>query len=382
MAEMNCRFFNGYKPCGKNAVCNSQCDKKEEIQNRILFIHLGALGAVVRSTGLLKAIHKQYPHSHITWVTQKPADQLLMHNDLIDRVFTTDANDLLKLKALKFDVAFVIDKSLEASGVLAHTQAEKVFGFLADAKTGAIVPSNPEARELWEIGIDDYKKFYVNKKSELQLTAEALNLKNPPAGYYLPLTEEEKTQVIRRKMQWSMNGQKKILGLNTGCSQVIPAKKLTIESFRSIIGFFQEHSAIQIVLLGGREDYLRNQMIAENLPVIQSDTSSGLRDGLLSVASCDVVFSGDSLGMHMAISQRVETLAWFGPTCAHEIDFFGKGESILSEAECSPCWKRTCQKSIMCYDLINLNDIHQRIIRRINKCQIQVKNQEKILDHY
>ncbi len=382
MAEMNCRFFNGYKPCGKSAVCNPQCDKKEEIRSRILIIHLGALGAVVRSTGLLKSIQKQYPQSHITWVTQKPADQLLIRNDLIDRVLTTEVNDLLKLKVLKFDVAFVIDKSLEAAGVLANTQAEKIFGFVVDVKTGAIIPNNPEAQELWEIGIDNHKKFYVNKKSELQLTSEALSLKYSPKGYYLPLTAQEKLEVIQRKMQWSANGQKKILGLNTGCSQMIPAKKLTVEAFRAIIRFFQEHSSIQIVLLGGREDQLRNQTIAENLPVIQSATNSGLRDGLISVASCDVIFSGDSLGMHMAISQGIETLTWFGPTCAHEIDFFGKGEAILSQAECSPCWKRTCQKSIMCYDLINLNDIYQRITRRLYKCPIQMKIQEKTIDHY
>ena len=49
MAEINCRFFSGYKPCGKNAVCDSYCSTKEEIQNRILIIHLGALGAVVRA---------------------------------------------------------------------------------------------------------------------------------------------------------------------------------------------------------------------------------------------------------------------------------------------------------------------------------------------
>ncbi|MEK6774067.1 MAG: glycosyltransferase family 9 protein [Bdellovibrionota bacterium] len=382
MAVIQCRYFSGYKPCGLNSICDENCTSQSKVQSRILLIHLGALGAVVRSTGLLKLIHKKHPQAHLTWVTQRPAHHLLTHNNLIDRVLTTENTDLLKLKSLKFDVAYVVDKSLEASGVLSFTHAQKIYGFIADPLTGAILPANSSAQELWQIGLNDDLKFYKNKKSELQLTIEALELSDKAIAedYYLPLAASEQVEVAYRKSVWSGNGNRKILGINTGCSSFLPAKKLTVENHRELIKKFAERQDVQVVLLGGVEDRQRNLQIAEGLRVVQSDTQSGLRDGLISVAACDVIFTGDSLGMHMSISQQVSTVAWFGPSCAHEIDFFGRGEAILTTATCSPCWKRSCQKTVMCYDLLDLVDVQQRLNRRLSSCQILQTKKSSMLD--
>ncbi|MES2856264.1 MAG: glycosyltransferase family 9 protein, partial [Bdellovibrionota bacterium] len=89
MPMTECRHFNGYKPCGKSQTCDSKCSSLAVATTRVLIIHLEALGAVMRSTALLPAIRRRFQNSHITWVTQKPADQLLKNNSMIDRVFTT-----------------------------------------------------------------------------------------------------------------------------------------------------------------------------------------------------------------------------------------------------------------------------------------------------
>jgi hypothetical protein len=59
----------------------------------------------------------------VTWVTQAPAQHLLSGISDIDRVLTLSPEDQLQLRALQFDAAFVIDKSLTASGVLSLVQA-------------------------------------------------------------------------------------------------------------------------------------------------------------------------------------------------------------------------------------------------------------------
>src|SRR4051812_34465650 len=132
MPMTDCRHFNGYKPCGKSEICDALCPSLSVPTSRILLIHLEAIGAVVRSTALLPAIRRKFPGCHLTWVTQKPCDQLLKHNPYVDRVLTTTQDDLLQLSALEFDVALVIDKSLKAAGVLKQTQADMVFGFQVD----------------------------------------------------------------------------------------------------------------------------------------------------------------------------------------------------------------------------------------------------------
>jgi heptosyltransferase-2 len=354
---IQCRHFNGYKPCGKSEICDSLCPSFSETSTRILIVHLEALGAVIRSTSLLPAIRRKFPNAHITWVTAKPADQLLMQNSLVDRVLTTAAEDLLVLSVLEFDVAFNIDKSLKSAGILKLTSFDLLYGFSALGTTGAIVPATPAAEELWELGLSDHKKFFVNQKSETQLMIEALELgpfhRDP---YILRLSDSEKMIVAQRKKMWAPAGQI-IIGLNTGCAGTIPYKKLTIEMHRKLIAHLQLDSRFRVVLLGGREDTLRNERMAHGLDVIQSPTEGGLRDGVLSVAACDIVVSGDSLGMHLSIALKKWTVAWFGPTCSQEIDLFERGVKVLTRASCSPCWKRSCQKNPMCYDLVSIEEL-------------------------
>ena len=89
--------------------------------------------------------------------------------------------------------------------------------------------------------------------------------------------------------------------------------------------------------------------------MIQSPTRKGLRDGLASVEACDLIFSGDSLGMHMGIALKKWVVAWFGPTCAQEIDLYGRGVKVMTKATCSPCWKRVCSQPVMCYDQVDFD---------------------------
>lgn len=362
MAVLECRHFSGYKPCGLSERCDDSCPRKDLVVNRLLLIHLGALGAVARSTALIAPLRRKFPKAHLTWVTQRPADQLLRNHPSIDRVLTTDPSDLLQLRALDFDVAFVVDKSLAASGVLAMTEADLVYGFKADSRSGAILPATSAAEELWRIGLDDHLKFRVNRKSEIQLVTEALEI-GPWANdeYSLPLTTAEDFLRAQRRDAWSSQGRRRIVGINTGCSNVIAAKKWTVETHRALIRKLQIDHRVRVVLLGGPEDTRRNEQIARGLDVIGSPTESGLRDGLVSVAACDLVVTGDSLGMHLAISQRIPVIAWFGPTCEQEIELYGRGVKLKSELPCSPCWKRTCSKDLMCYDGVDLQQVEKSL---------------------
>lgn len=370
MAVTDCRYFTGYKPCGRGKICDDSCAAKQIAGARVLIVHLGALGAVVRSTALLAPLRRKFPRAHITWVTDAPANRLLQGHPHIDRVLATNETDLLSLSALTFDAAFVIDKSLKASGVLARTRADLIYGFVAEPRTGAILPATKAAEELWELGLDDHRKFRVNQKSEIQLVTEALEL-GPWTGepYSLPMGPEGERLRDERRRLWSSEGRDVVVGLNTGCGAVLPAKKFTVEFHRRLIDALAARPGVRLVLLGGPEDTLRNQRIAFGKPVFQSPTNLGLPDGYASVAACDIVVTGDSLGMHLAIAAQAWTVAWFGPTCAQEIELYGRGEKILSGAPCGPCWKRACGESLMCYDQVDLAAVSAAVDRGLEKCR-------------
>lgn len=369
---LECRHFSGYKPCGKNDTCSPACRSADLVKTRVLIVHLGALGAVVRSTALLPAIHRKYEAAHITWITDRPADQLLREHPLVDRVLTTESEGLLALEALAFDVTLVIDKSLKAMGIAGRVSAREFYGFRSDVRTGAIVPATAAAEELWQIGLSDHAKFHVNQKTEARLVHEALELgpyRRDPCSLFLSMSESEIR--VRRAQLWSDHGEMTVIGFNTGCASTIPDKKLSIGGHVELMREIEaktEGLATQFVLLGGKEDSERNRLIAAGarlagIEVIESPTELGLRDGIVSVAACDVVVTGDSLGMHMAIALGKRVVAWFGPTVAREIDFFERGSAVLTKAACSPCWKRSCQKPVMCYDQVDWNEMATEVRR-------------------
>jgi heptosyltransferase-2 len=364
--QTNCQNFSGYKPCPyweKEASCNQTCPQFQPCQGVIAVIHLGALGAVVRSTALLRSLHRKYPQHKLHWITEAPAAALLEFNPWIDQVLTLKTEDLLEAQAFHYQAVFVIDKSVRATGVLRGLHYKEAFGFAADPVTGAILPLNPEAQELWSLGLDDHKKFFENQKSEIQLVHESLNL-GPylREGYEVPLRATELDEAQARSRLWRINSDQPVIGINTGCSPTLPFKKWSVNYHRKLIEALLQRGHRNLVLLGGGpEDADRNQQISSELSVTQSQTQKGLRDGLISTEACDLVISGDSLGMHMAIARQKFVVAWFGPSCAQEIDLYDRGIALRSELSCSPCWKRSCKQKILCYDTMDL----EKVIRAI-----------------
>lgn len=368
-----CRHFNGYKPCVKHSHCNASCPHFEIPKVSILIVHLGAMGAVVRSTALLAAIKRKYSSSFITWITEESTKPLLICNPMIDKVLSLSSRDLLILSGLKFDIGFFIDKSAELAGLIKLTQPLQQFGFTTQAENGAVIPLTDSAQELWDIGLDNHKKFFQNKKTEIQLIAEALELPYERDEYLVPLTTEEKALSQSRRKLWSQENKKILIGLNTGASGVIPNKTITNEMWIKIIAQLTTKlntisTDFQLVLLGGgKEDHSRNEIIVQQsalsfFPVILSPALKGLRDGLCSVNAMDIVITSDSLGMHMAIACRKYVVAWFGPTCSQEIDLFDRGVKVVSSMKCSPCWNRNCLVAEPCNQSLDIEMIVKSVI--------------------
>lgn len=371
MAETGCRFFNGYKPCTLSTQCTSLCHAYDPVDQAMLIIHLGAMGSVVRSTALLRKIKKQNPRSYIVWLTEKPNHQLLQNHPAIDRVFEFNFESVLSLKAFQFETVYALDKEIKIAGLLPMLNYRQLKGFTVNPVNGGITPADADADELWSLGLSNQKKFFENKKSEIQLLFETCGMDFNQEKYWLHLTESERLVVSQRRSQWlGLRSKTFLIGINTGCGNVISYKKMSLESQVLLISKIKNYlPQAQVVLLGGKDETTMNSEIAaQQQQVIQSETSKGLRDGLQSIAAVDCLISGDSFAMHAGIAFDKFTLAWFGPTCAHEVDFYGNGAAIKSDFPCSPCWKRDCSKQVMCYEYPYIDGFIDQLLKfKINK---------------
>lgn len=366
-----CRWFSGYKPCKFKRSCEA-CPHYKPVKTRIAIISLEAMGAVLRSTCLLTPLIRMFPEAHITWVTLKQSAPLLANNHLIDRLICLGPGTSALLDHLEFDHIYGVDKSLEAGALVERMRAKKKWGF-GLTPLGVIKPLNSSADYQYEVGLNDELKFYQNQKPETQQITETMGLKWERDSYILDLTIDEIMETKKRR-ELVLNvpivaGQAKsigIIGFNTGCSVLFPFKKFTVKRAIETIEHWRErfpqHS---VILLGGPEDHDRQlemkAAFANDPYVFNSPCKSGLRSGILWMNVSDVVFSGCSLGMHMAIGLKKKVVAWFGVSCIQEIDLYDRGVKLQSEVSCSPCWKKTCSNEPKCFDQVQPQKVTEAI---------------------
>lgn len=362
----NCKNFSGYKPCFPNVNCLEECIEPKPYGKKILIINLEAMGNVLVTTTLLPAIKRKYPKSTIYWITLKNAYRLLDNNPYLDKVYIWEPESWMKLQAIEFDVVMNIDKSVHACAFINSLKSKQKFGYGLN-KNGVIIPLTKEAEYNYILGLDDHLKFRVNRKPNTQLLTEAMGLKYQRDEYVLNLSQEELEfcEEFKKEYGLSTKDSQVVVGFNTGCSLLYPNKKMTIDQHVILINELSQKKEVRIVLLGGPEDSERNAEIFKKVgnKVINTPTTEGVRRGICYENICDIVVSGDSFGMHVAIGLKKYVIVWFGVSCPQEIDLYDRGVKLIPEGlDCSPCWKRSCAYNLECIQMIDLD----RIIKEIN----------------
>lgn len=361
----SCKRFSGYKPCFPDHNCwEDGCKDNIPVGVKILIVNLDAMGDVLMTTAQLPALKRKFPKSTIYWITLKNAAPLLYNNPIIDHIFVFDASSILILQQMRFDYVMNVDKSQQSCALLNSIEAENKLGFGLNSD-GIIIPVNEGAYYNYQLGMDDYFKFKVNKRTGQDYLAETFELDYQRDEYVFEFTEEEKIFIEKYKKKSGIKKNDKVIGFNTGCSELYPNKKMTIEQHIFLIRHFLKKK-YKIVLLGGPEDTRRNKEIYSHFKgkIINTPTEEGLRRGICYENIADVIITGDSLGMHIAIALKKYVIAWFGVSCWTEIDLYDNGVKLYQDSlVCSPCWKKQCPYNLECMNMIDL----KRIIFEVDK---------------
>jgi heptosyltransferase-2 len=363
--RVDCRSFTGYKPCAPGKRCLPDCPDFKPIGTKILIINLDAMGNVLVTTSILSAIKRKYPLCRVSWITLGNAAPLLYNNPYIDEVFPWESESRLILRHMAFDVAFNVDKSRRSGAFIESVAAKEKLGFGLHPN-GCIVPLNREAEENYALGLDDHLKFNVNTKTVQQIQCEQFRLEYRRDPYVLELTGEEKAFCAEYQKGAGIRDGDTVVGFNTGCSELYPNKKLTIDQHVRLIRALSGIPNVKLVLVGGPEDTERNAEIARIAggAAINTPTTEGVRRGLCYIDICDAIVTGDSFGMHASIGLGKFVIAWFGVTCPGEIDLYDNGVRIVPAGlECSPCWKRGCPFDLECVRAVDLDAIRGHIER-------------------
>ncbi len=369
----DCKNFNGYKPCfpGHNCLIDG-CKDHKPFGTKILIVNLDAMGDVLMTTARLPEIKRKYPVSTIYWITLKNAAGLLQNNPYIDKVFQFDFESILILSEIEFDIVMNVDKSTRSGALAMQLKSKEKLGFGIN-ENGQIIPLNKGAEYNYRLGMDDNLKFKINQRTGEDYLAETFNLDYKRDEYVFNFTEEELSFIDDYKKQIGVTDSDEIIGFNTGCSLLFPNKKMTIEQHVALIDKFLSFNRFKILLLGGPEDQERNKIITDNFPgkIINTSTTGGVRKGACYESIPQLIITGDSFGMHLAIALKKYVIAWFGLSCWTEIDLFDRGVKLFPEGLfCAPCWKKTCPYNLECIQMIDLERIIKETIDYFDKIKI------------
>jgi ADP-heptose:LPS heptosyltransferase len=367
--NLDCRYFIGDRPCKFKRTCPG-CDRYSPMGTRILIVKLAAIGDVLRTTPLLAGLRRRYPESHITWVVDKEALPLLKENSQIDRLIPFDFASLLPLEAETFDLAIGLEKEPRGAALTTKIHAREKKGF-ALGPEGNIFPLNRGSEYAFLLGLDDDLKFHRNAKSYPEIVFDITELPYERQEYSFFLSAEDIARAEAFAAKNVPDRKIPIVGLNTGAGEVFANKAWTIGGYGELIRGLKGRLPVSILLLGGPRERERNDQILKASGGKVLDTGCGNTLGRFAalVNLCDVVVTGDTTALHLAVGLKKSVVALFGPTCAQEIDLYGRGEKVISSLSCAPCYRRTCSISPNCMEAIKPEEVMTKVEALLARCR-------------
>lgn len=364
--SLDCRHYRGDRPCaaGVQGACPSGCDHYESMGHRILILKLGALGDVIRTAALLPGLKRQWPESHVTWISRPSGVRMLSGHPLIDRLLPFDAETICHVEAETFDTCLSLDKEPGPAALAMRVRAADRRG-VGLSRWGTPFPLNPECNDYFELGLDDQLKFHENRKSYPELIYDSLGLRYAGERYTLHPGPAHERRAAQTWTRLHLAATDEVVGLNTGAGRVFANKNWPADRYVALAQRLLR-SGRKVLLLGGADEREKNGTIAAACPGI---LDAGVDHDELTFAAivgrCAVVVTGDTMAMHVAIALGRPCVVLFGPTCEQEIDLFGCGEKLTANLECAPCYRRTCDKSPTCMDAIPVERVLDAVERWI-----------------
>jgi heptosyltransferase-2 len=361
-----CKYFKGDRPCkyywiDRSWDC-SVCEHHSPFKERILLIKLDALGDVVRSTALAEGIKKKYPNSELTWLTTNGAKFFVDSNPFVDRVLEYNNENARRLQFEEFDTIINLDKDSKATSMMMSFNSEDKRGYGLSSE-GHVVPLNDGAKYHYNICLDNWNGKTKNIKSYQELIFSVAELDYDMERPFFEL-DFEKYESFKSQHQWEGN----IILLNTGCGPVYPHKKWTFDGFDNLIKLLLRDSNNTIVLCGSKSEIKRNKKLYQQNKsdsLIDVTNNYSIEEFSYLINLSDIIVTGDTVGLHIAISLHKKIVSFFGPTPHQEVNLFGLGKKLVrEELDCLNCYDQfPCPYDGKCMSLITADEVYKSIVR-------------------
>jgi heptosyltransferase-2 len=333
----------------------------------LLVIKTGALGDVVRTTSILPGLARRHADLRVTWVTAPGAVELVQGHRLVQAVVAVDPKTPAALEAARARLAgtrFARVLSFDDEEPLCRL-ASQLGGDGSDGRlSGAYLDAHGVRRytrdvgEWFDMGLlsvhgkeEADRRKLTNRSSHPAIFARMLGIEMGEPELALPRAALDFAATFARRTE--LEGHGPVIGLNTGSGGRWESKKLSVERTVELASALSSSTGRATFLLcGGPEEEERNAAIGLGLTRsgvrwVDAGTRNSLLEFTALLARCQLVVTSDSLALHLALTQKVPVLAFFAPTPAHEIEFYGRGEAVASTAPDYASYRRDADTSTL-----------------------------------
>ena len=325
-------------------------------EKKILILRFGALGDIVHTTVIARAIKNKYPDCHLTYCVENCYKEIIQNTFYIDEIipydeklrknFSYNLNFALNLRRQKFDIIFNLTNALRNILISLIAHPEKIINHKKDRNFHVVENFFETAKK----GVDNLE---LPKNLEVGIGNEILNkikckISNYPRPYFVfsPAGSNDKARQGRiwNKDYWIALGNKLV----------------------------REYGGT-VFITGAPDEAEFHKTIAKNIK------NSVLYSGKLSISEsmclyslADLVISGDTGPLHLASALNVKTIGIFGSTDIKNVRPWGeKGFYVCpDDTVCRFCWNKKCKfptdKYTPCMESIKPEKVMKLIRNEIN----------------
>lgn len=287
---------------------------------KVLIIRTGAIGDVVETTGLIRALKNA--DWCVDYLTGQTPSQLLRVNCDVDNVFIlTDKKYSAIIKTAqqlskeKYDLILNLQPSLRMQTLAKLTGCKKIVNYKKSYKYHAV-------ENFFETG----------KRAIPELTLDKNITLNIPEN-------------IIEQMKQKIDSDKIKICFNTGASKARQGRKWCLEYWIKLAKLILENFDAQIFVVGDKEDKENAQELIDKFPQIKifAGETSILETAAL-LANADIVISGDTGPLHIASATGTTCIGLYGSCPVTRSGPYGeKHFAIASDLSCTPCDKKVCK---------------------------------------
>ncbi len=324
-----------------------------------LLIRPGGIGDAVLLAPLINIIKNLYPAIQITILAERRNAGLFDLIPSVDKVYCYDRPaEFMRAVRGSYDLVIDTEQWHRLSAVVARLiRAPMKIGFGTNERRRMFTHSVSYSH-------DDYEA--VSFIRLLEPLSDSCTVSDNPAPF---LTVPSDAALAAEELLKPLGGAPFVV-LFSGAS--IPEKRWGVEGFKAIASFLKDHG-YGVVVVGALADLADGDRItAEGGLNLAGQTSLAETAGV--IARSELLVSGDSGLLHIAVGLGIPTVSLFGPGRALKWAPRGENHFVLNrQLDCSPCTTfgttPHCPSKARCMQAITVTEVAQATIRLLNEKQ-------------